>query len=227
MRKVLSFLVATFILIPTSLAFAQGVDILQKSDTYTPPFYKGLPIWSYQSGTTFIAVPYGFSNPANLNYRWTMNGTVLGTISGIGRNTLSFTDSILSRTQVVEVEIVSGQGSVLARNSIIATPSAPSLLVYENNPLYGFMFHREVGGAHEIKEKEVTFTSFPLFFGVSSRLSNNLSYRWRTNAGESGSSGSVTYRSPEGTSGLSEVRVEVSNYNHILQKADKEFLVVF
>jgi len=111
MRKFYWILTITLLILPILHLRAQEVDILWQGETYTPPFYKGRALWSSQSRITFLAIPHGagIGNPANLTYRWTQNGTVLGNINGIGKNTLSFTDSVLSKPQTIKIDVLSGQ----------------------------------------------------------------------------------------------------------------------
>ena len=225
MKKII-FLSTIFLLLATSV-HAQSVDILWQGDTYTPPFYQGKSLWSTQSMITFVAIPNGLGNPSNLYYKWIRNGTVLGNSNGVGKNTLVFLDDILSRTQNIEVEIISASDNVLASSSISVTPIVPTLAVYENNPLYGFMFHKAVGENYRLKENELTLSAFPYFFNADTRLSNNLTYEWRTNTGGLGIRNSVTYRAPDNASGSSQVSLRVSNKNYITQNVEKGFLVEF
>jgi len=220
-------LTAYFLLLTPMIASAQSVDILWQGETYTPPFYQGRALWSKQSGITFVAIPQSLGNSANLNYKWSKNGTVLGNISGIGKNSLSFVDSILSKPQTIKVEIISNQDEVLASASTIVTPISPTIAVYENNPLYGFMFHRETAGIHKLPQREVTFTAFPLFFSASNRADNVLKYEWRTNIEGVETGDSVTYRTPDDVAGSSKVQVRISNINSIMQTANQNFLIQF
>lgn len=220
------FILTSYSLLLT-LARAQEVDILWQGETYTPPFYKGRTLWSSQSRINFVAIPQGLGNSANLNYKWSRNGTVLGNINGVGKNTLSFSDSILSRPQTIKVEISSNQDLVLASESVTITPISPILIVYENNPLYGFMFHQETSGTHELREREITFSAFPFFFSILSRADDVINYEWRTNVGEVETRNSVTYRTPDDATGSSAVQVQVSNQAKITQDATKSFLVQF
>lgn len=229
MKKLYYILLVTFLLVlPTLQLQAQSVDLLWQGETYVSPFYKGRALWSKQSRITLVALPQGISgNPANLTYKWIRNGTVLGNINGVGKNTLAFTGSVLSKPETIKIEILSGRGIVLASQSTTITPISPILVVYENNPLYGFMFHREINGTHELKEREVTFTAFPFFFSASNRRDSTLTYEWRTNAGGVERGDSVTYRTPDNASGSSEVRVNTSHKDKIMQDANKNFLIQF
>jgi hypothetical protein len=206
---------------------AQSVDLLWQGETYTSPFYKGRSLWSDQARINLVAIPHDLGNSASLDYKWTKNGTVLGNINGVGRNTLVFSGSVISRPQTVKVDILSPQKTVLASASVTLVPTSPILAVYENNPLYGFMFHKETGGGHEIKEREVTFAAFPFFFSAPNRMGADLIHEWRTNAGGTETKNSVTYRAPDDTAGKSDVRISIRNTGKILQSANKSFLVEF
>lgn len=224
----LSFVVFCLLFIgaPTG-AHAQSVDILWQGETYVPPFYQGRSLWSNQSRITLFALTQGLGNPANLNYKWTKNGTVLGNFNGIGKNTLAFTDSILSRPQTIRVDVLSGQNTILTSASVYVAPEPPALEVYENNPLYGFMFHRVVDREYKFKDQETTFTAFPLFFSVSDRTDNKIDYEWRTNSGNVETKNSVIYRAPDDAVGTSQIQVGVSNREQILQSFSKNFLIQF
>ena len=223
---IFTLILTSCFLLPTSIN-AQSIDILWQGETYTPPFYKGKTLWSTQSGITLVAIPHGLGSSANLNYKWTRNGTVLGNISGRGKNTLTFVDSILSRPQTFKVDILSSEDKVLASASHTFIPTSPNLAVYENNPLYGFMFHKEMTGTHRLEGREVTFTAFPFFFSASNRVEDILGYDWRTNIGGTETRNSVTYRTPENVAGTSQVSVKASNRDRIMQSAEKSFMVQF
>lgn len=226
MRKIAFLLTIIFFAIPL-ISGAQSIDLVWQAEGYTPPFYKGQALWSNQSRIRFLAIPHGLGNPTSLNYKWTKNGTVLGSLSGPGKNTLLHSDNILSRQQTVRVDIVSPDQEVLASASVFVSPILPIVAVYENNPLYGFMFHREVSGGHELKESEVTFTAFPLYFSIRDRADDALGYEWRTNTGEVETGTSITYRTLGGARGSSQTSVRISNSEKIVQDAQKSFLIKF
>jgi hypothetical protein len=206
---------------------AQSVDILSQGEGYVPPFYQGRNLWSKQAPLTLTAIPQGLGNPNNLNYVWIKNGTVLGLISGVGKNSMTVADSIFSKPVNIKVEITGADDSVLAENSINITAVAPEISVYENNPLYGFMFHREVVSSYKMDDEEVTFSAFPLFFSTPERTSAVVDYKWRTNGTQGEEQSSITYRTPEGASGFSNIEVRGSNNYVLSQTARKSFLIQF
>lgn len=226
----LKFFVLLIVLIPIFNLNAQAVDIVWQGETYTPPFYEGRSMWSYQSLITLMGVPSGpgFENSSNLIYRWTRNGTVIGTASGMGRKSLTFADSVLSKPLLIELDIRLPQDpdTIVARASTNIIPRPPSILIYENNPLYGYLFHKEVGQTYPIKD-EVTFASFPFFFSGSTRTAAPLEYYWSSGSGNSGNNSSITFRAPEDASGVSNVSVRISNSDKFTQGRTKNFLVQF
>jgi len=228
-------LASCFLLLASSTTYAQSVDLLWQGETYASPFYKGRTLWSSQSRITLVAIPHGLGNPSNLNYKWTKTGTILGNRNGVGKNNISFTDSVLSRPQTIKVEILpleqgdilSSDRAVLASASVNIAPIRPALIIYENNPLYGFMFHREVGNTYKLETKEITFTAFPFFFIALDRMDTSLSYEWSTNAGGAGTRSSVTYRTPDDATGSSAIQVRAVNKDKITQSANKNFLIQY
>jgi len=226
---ILLLVVGYLLLVSAQSALAQEVELLWQGETYTPPFYEGKSIWSTHSRITIVALPSipNIQNINNLEYIWTKNGEVQGTISGVGKNYFSFSDSIFSKPTLIKVSVLSSDGSSLVSKEIELTPSFAKVLVYENNPLYGLMFHKEVGELYSINNNEVTFTSFPLFFSTIVKNSNVVDYSWTSNAGKGENSNSVTYRVPDGTSGSSRITAKASHTNKFKQGGQKTFIVEF
>ncbi len=224
-------LFALFAILIFSIPFytnAQGIDLLWQGDTYTPPFYKGRPLWTDQSRVIIVAIP-DITGGSNLFYKWSKNGTVLGGangVNGIGQNSLIFTSSIIGRPQEINLDLLSSDKAVLASASINLDPTYPELLIYEDNPLYGLLFHREVGGRYNLTDEEVTLKAFPMFFSVENPLQSSLDFTWRT-GGNTNKESSVTYRIPDGASGTSEIFTQIKNTERILQSASKNFTLQF
>lgn len=216
---------AALFLLP-ALASAQSVDLLYKGETYVPPFYPGGALWSGESTVTLFAVPQGLGDPATLNYKWRQGTTVLGSQSGVGRDSLTFADSIFSKPQVFSVQILDGKDEVLAQAYVSIAPSSPSLLIYEENPLYGFFFNREVGASFRLDESETTFAAFPLFFSAGSRK-DGITYAWRSGAAVDSAASEATYRVPDGARGEARVSVAASNPSTLRQTAERSFLIQF
>ena len=217
----------SFVVTPSS------IDLLVEPETYTPPFYKGRGLWSFQSQVTVVAVPHVVVsgrelNPTNLVYTWSKDGTVLGQSSGAGKNSLSFVDSPLSLPTTITVSVSSNGSDPLGTASIGLQADAPTLTVYEDNPLFGLLLNNAIQDSSTLKEREVTFAAIPFGFAESTRNSSKLSYTWNLNGTTANQSGSsVTFRAPAGVTGNSNVDVSVRDTATALQSAEKNFLVQF
>ncbi len=202
-----------------------SVDLLWEGEGYTAPFYKGRTLWGKQSGLTFLAIPN--VGGTNLIYRWTLDGKVQGNSSGVGRNSFFISDSIIGLPRSIKIDIMRDQSTVLATASITLSPITPYVHVYEFNPLYGYLFQKELGSTYQMKAREVTFAAFPYFFSPVTRGNQNLGYSWRTNAGALETKSMATYRTPEDTAGYSDVTLRVMNNAKLTQSASKGIRVTF
>jgi len=226
-----------FILIPFTSSRAQenlltdsqknSVDLVWQGNTYTPPFYKGRALWPSQGEVIFTALVNGTSqNPKNLYYKWVKNGTVLGNLSGIGKNSYIYNDAGLFIPQRIRVDVLSGE-TLVGRASIDIHPSTPQVFVYENSPLIGYVFEREVSNIIQLNKEEISLSAFPYFFSTNSRDDGSISYVWSINNSSSNQSGSkITLRTP-GTEGKSLILISLKNSQKVSQGARKDFLVQF
>lgn len=166
-------------IVPTS------VDLLWESNSYTPPFYKGRALPSSGSTVTVVAVPHlirgGISVPADqLTYTWKKDGAVIAAVSGRGKSSATFDSPLLYGTDSLSVLVSTGDGSLAASGIVRIPDSSPQLLLYEDNPLFGVLYHSALGSAR-IPETEMSFIAVPLFSPV--RVSNDaqLAYDWQVN----------------------------------------------
>lgn len=222
---------ALLALIGLSLAFplfssAQSVDLFWQGTGYSMPFYKGRVSWTKLGDVLFMAVPQNLGNSTSLNYRWSKDGTVLGSLSGAGKNTLRLSDSAFSRSTAVMVEIMDGEGNTLASNSATLTPTDGRVLIYENNPLYGYLFHHEAGEGYRMDGKEVAFAAFPLGFN-SGRFSSDLAYRWTSPAAQPQTGPFVSYSAPESATGQALINLRVTSEKYFTQSGERKFTLLF
>lgn len=226
MRKVL-FLLALFLL-PLATRAANDVDLLWQGKTYTPAFYQGRALWSYQSRGVVVAVPHvsGFG-PASLYYKWTQDGTVRGSLSGVGKQSYNITDSALSLSTQIKVDVLNpSDQSLLASASITLKPVPWKAVIYEDNPLYGTLLNKAVASEFDLNGPEVSFLAVPYFSTVTTRTAPAIDYSW-TSGGDKRSGYKVTYRVPEGGSGSSPITFRAINSQIIQEPIIKDFLVKF
>lgn len=209
------------------------VDLLWQGKSYTPPFYKGRTLWPKQGQIVFLAIPQVSNSdgtplkPSELIYRWSKDGTVLGNLSGTGKNSIVLTDSVLSLPQTITVEVLSDANTIVGSKSIRLASISPSVLIYEDSPLYGPLFNKEVGGKFILNNQEVSFSAFPLFFSAISQAEPNVSYSWGTNNSSEQPGNRITFRAPESGSGSSNISLKIDNVSKLLQSTQRNFLVQF
>ena len=165
---------------------SQDVDLLWEGKGYTPPFYKGKSLYTQESSIKLLAIPNMYNksgvklNPSELVYTWRVNDTVLGSLSGYGKNSLNYDGSILLDDTTIEVTVTAQDGTQ-GEAIIVLSAQKPVVLMYENNPLNGIMFNKSIGNNYQIKGKEITIESFPYNFSVSKRDDSTLEYSWAIN----------------------------------------------
>ncbi len=211
----------------------QTVDILWEADTYTPPFYKGKSMFTPEDTITFVAMP-NINNeqpdPKTLSYKWIENQEVQGSKSGYGQNTFKHTGGILMKPVEINVE-ASTEGGQKAFNTIFLRSIFPEVNLYEDHPLYGFLFNKEISGVFPFGEREEgTIAAFPFFLSTLNRITKSIVYNWTVNynkvIGQSNKN-ELTLRNTENTEGKSYVSVEVRNSDIFLQKGETNTYVDF
>ena len=164
------------------------VDILWNTSTYTPPFYEGKALFTNQSEVRLSAIPNitnsagNLVSPENLVFRWYKGNTLIQSGSGFGRNTLTLKGGVLFKSLDIKVEVATLDNSSTAENRIIIPSENPSVLIYEDHPLFGILFNRALSDLI-LKEKEIKLSAVPYFFDAPSKNSASLEYTWSQNLG--------------------------------------------
>ncbi len=214
----------------------ENLDLIWHSDGYTPPLYKGKALYPSEGTVTFIAIPEfiasdGTSIPSkDLIYTWTKDDTVLGDLSGYGRNTLTIKGDAISSPIVMQVDVQNQDGSFQASKAIELDTSNTQALIYQSNPLYGILFNKAVPQSFNLGEKEVSFEAYPYFFSATNRNDPTLSYSWsmnNTSVNIPSTQDNLTFRNDNNSSGNSSVSVNISTNDKILQSASENFNLTF
>ena len=207
--------------------------VWQAENSYTLPFYKGKTLPAYEGAIKIIAMPglVGADgaplSPQNLVYTWEKDNTVLGSLSGLGKRTLSLKLPKLSNSVRVEVEVASLDKKTKASKSVVISSFNTKALVYENNPLLGVLFNKVLRGSANVVDKEMTLIAYPQFFSGTGLSDTRLLYNWGINNKNSGKGADITLRSPEENSGVASISVSIENDREILQSTSQSFNVNF
>jgi len=214
---------------------SQDVDIIWEAASYTPPFYKGKPLYGQEGNVKIVAVPNIINksgqrvNPANLVYKWSLDYSIVGDKSGYGKNTFIYSGSILAQESFIQVEVTAADGTT-GEGAILLAPRTPITLLYENDPLYGVMFNQSITNQFKLKSKEIRIDVYPYFFSTTGKTAYNLSYAWALNGFAipvPSQKNSVVFRNANNVSGSSIISVTTDNSTHLLQHASNEVTLNF
>lgn len=211
------------------------LDLLVDSDSYTPPFYRGWPRPSAGTNLRLQALPrFKRGNvlvPASeLTYTWRRNGEVLGSISGRGRAAALIPVEHLFGTDTISVEARSADDRLSHISSISASANEPLLALYEDDPLYGVLYHRALSASAFISGAEATFAAVPFFAQARSMYDAALHFDWRVNSADIPASqknpGELTINA-ENSSGVAFVELEVTHATNFYLSAKGTWNITF
>jgi hypothetical protein len=214
-----------------------SVDVIFESDGYVPPFFKGKIPAVYQNVVKIIAVPH-ISNksgveydPATLVYQWKKNGRALEDQSGYGKQSVTLEGDIVPRAFDLSVSVWPRDNSSVAEGYVSVAVGSPEINFYVDDPLYGPLFNRSVGATLRIgANKETTVLGVPFGFNKPRVGTGDLSWEWGLNGrGQSNLSSreSIILRSPDQSTGSSNIQLTITNTDKILQGATGLFSVIF
>lgn len=215
------------------------VDLIWETDSYTPPFYKGKALRPFQGNVRFVAIPHFVSSGGvaldakKLVYTWRNSGVLNPSASGFGRNSLSYSGALISRPLRIEVEVSSQDGGYRGRRVSLVEEVGPSVLLYEDHPLYGTLFGRALAGSDTIElpagERELKISAVPYFFSAD-RAESKLKYSWSVNGvplGDIDLKDSATFRQEGSAAGISRIFLSVENSEEFTQNSSSVFNLRF
>jgi hypothetical protein len=215
-----------------TLSISPGnVDLLWESTGYTPPFYKGKSLYSFEGQIRFIAIPNLINKngvkykPGELVYTWKRGMGTDTDASGYGKNIFYWNGGIVSDDEEITVEVSDLQNTTRAEASIIINPKEAELLAYEDNPALGILFNKAVQNNFDLIGNEISFTAIPFYF--NSPDSDGI-YSWFVNGNQTIETGrDITFRNTTGEEGYSNISFDLSNQKRILQSASGVFDIYF
>lgn len=161
------------------------IDLLWESDSYTPPFFEGRALPS--AGTTlrmeaiprFVRTDGSRVPPSAIIFTWRKDGYVMANVSGLGKSSATIESPSLFESSTITVEARSADGLFTAQASAHITAREPVIMLYENSPLFGAMYHRALGSQSAFAEEEVSFVAEPYYADARTARDDKLRYRWR------------------------------------------------
>ena len=204
---------------------ASSVDMFWEANSYVPTLYQGKALPTSDGDVRVFALPgASFGNASQASYIWKVNGTVLGSKSGVGRSSLEVTGSPFIDTSLVVVDVVGSNGQ--SGSGILRIPyTKPRVLLYEKSALGGILFSSSIeGGESAPINKDIVLFGYPYFFSTE-KITNNLSYVWKIDESPINTRGPELVTRSENI-GTSTVSVRVYSVTHVLQQASKTVPIV-
>jgi len=211
-----------------------SVDIVWETSGYVPPLYLGKAPFAYQNTLTFVAMPQLVDsngnpiNPKNLIYQWKENTFVLGNQSGYGKQSLTVTGSVIAGPVTIDVTVASADGTAHAESQIEIQPQSPSIVFYQDDPLYGVLYNSAITGSLNLVHNQTKILAAPYGFDTTA---SGLVYNWSINGvaqSSLSSSQSVVLGTNNGQQGSSDIDLNMQNTgNNILQGAESSFTATF
>jgi len=175
------------------------VDLLWEGDSYVPPFYRGRALPTAGGGVRLYTIPR-FQRPGSaslvstddLIYTWRKNNRIIQSASGRGKNIALLEGPVLFGSDTFSVETRTTDGELRGFASVRISSIEPMLVLYENHPVFGILYHRalpaatraaQAGLASEtsIPEVEATLSAVPYFAPVQNPDGDLLLYKWLVN----------------------------------------------
>ena|SRR3989344_311943 len=210
-----------------------GLTILWEADTYTPPFYKGKPLATYQSHVRAVVIPDavkagGAFDTSALSYTWKQNGYAIPEASGYGKNSYTFTAPRPyeeTRVGVSASPLKEGARSEFALNLPITNPF---IFFYEVHPLLGVRYERPLGSEVALSQKDISLRAEPFFFSNGKNEAESISYTWALNGKTIVNPGrAITLRNTEGIKGESQLSLGMYGIKKTFQSASQMIRLKF
>lgn len=208
------------------------LDLIWETSGSVPLFYRGKAHPVYQNMVTISAMPRIIDqngvvvDPKTLIYNWKNGSKVMQNESGYGKQTVSIEGDVIARPIEVSVEVSTRDSAYKVSGSLSVEPSEPEILVYKNDPLYGILFNKAIDDNFRFSSEESSAEVVPYGFDEWDRLS----YLWMINGFERqelSNKSSVVFRAREGTTGTSQISLDVRNPDKILQSKGKNFTAYY
>lgn len=195
----------------------------------TPPLFKGKILPSYQGSVRFVAMPELYKagkrlDPQDLIYTWKNGSTVLGSLSGFGKQSAVVNGTVVVEPLRISVDVQSKDGVSRGNGSISVDFYDPEVRFYKEDPLYGVLYNHSLQNQEPLTNNEFKVVGIPFNF------SDVGEYNWSINGAEKpdlAKEKSITFRNKGTTGGTSLISLEMKSASRILQYARNNFTVYF
>ena len=219
--------------VETRITIKPAVMVLlwQANDSYVPPFYKGKAMPSPDSEIKVVAMPENkTSSPQNMTYAWKKDYTNDQGASGYGKNFYLYTNDYLEDANNISVVAETIDQGYQSEANIDIGATQPKILFYKNDITIGTMWERTFSNTHKIQGSEIV-EAVPYFISPKEIQNPRLIWSWFINDNiinvPSFKKNFMPIRAESGTSGISRLKLEITNKDRMFQTANKEINIEF
>ena len=162
--------------------------LMWEAQTYTHPFFEGNSQYSTGSLvsaevlTEFTDLSGALIPSEELSYTWRRNGEVLGSLSGVGAQSITLEGPKFFGEDILSVQVSSPDGVQIAESGARITTQDPVVSLYLRDALTGIQFHKAIGSDEELRgSTQIDFQAIPYFMDALSPLDARLLYNWEVN----------------------------------------------
>lgn len=214
------------------------VTLLWEGDTFVPPFYKGRSLYSSGSFIRAEAIANFIDetgiayDSSELLYTWSKNGTVLGSLSGVGADTLVTEGPKFFGDYILAVEVTSPDGTKRSQSASRIDTREPQVVLYEKSPLIGVLTNTAINDGHVFADSsQIEVHAIPYFMDIRNENDSQLSYTWNINgtkvSGSDAEPSSLTIQLPSEENISTSIRITIDHVKHLLQSAQGMFTITF
>jgi hypothetical protein len=213
-----------------------GVDLVVEPMSYTLPFYKGKPLFVAQGKIKIVAISDVIIDGVkigskDLNFKWIKDGSVLGSNSGKGKDSIIINSTIPVRDINIDVQILDELGNILVETSKLISKNNPKILFYENNPLYGILYNNAIIGNYYLGTKEeLTIIAKPFSFSFLNDTPEESDYAWYVNGNyvpPTEQINKLILKQTTNLKGISSILLNIKNIDKMNQYASGNFNIEF
>lgn len=204
--------------------------LYEAPQSYVPPLYEGRSLPGAGAPVRVIAFPMmsdgrGALNPSSLSYAWYVNGSLLKSNSGLGKQVANLNLDYIKNKTDIRVLITTPQGNV-AEKTITIYPHLVMPVLYNYDTILGTDYTQAVGKRYETV-KDFTLSLEPYF--VTSYPSTPAKFTWYLDGLPSTPlGGRILALQPKANSfGTKLLSIDVVGSDKLLQKANIRTELIF
>ncbi len=211
------------------------VLLYQAMDSYVPPFYKGKALPSPDSTVKVVAIPEiksgsNLVDPKNMTYSWQRDSSNNPDGSGYGKNSFTYVNDYLEDSNNIGVTASTIDQKYSSTASMDIGTVKPKIIFYKNDTNLGTLWEQALDDGHKIVNSEILVAA-PYFISPGDIRISFLTWDWFINDETVNPpiymKNTMPLQVQTGTSGTSNIRLEINNTEKIFESATKEINIEF